>query len=161
FRERSGYSFPHAVSYSGSLASVKPFQPFRYTAKAGDPAKLVTQPYDKISPSMQAAYLQASPHNLVRVILGERQPTDDIDNNVYTRAAGHMHDWIRDGILAQDPAPGFYAYSQEFTVPDTGDHAMRRGFIGLGKVEDYSAKVVFRHEQTLSGPKKDRLELLR
>ena len=35
------------------------------------------------------------------------------------------------------------------------------GFIGLGKVEDYAAGVVYRHEQTLSGPKKDRLELLR
>jgi uncharacterized protein (DUF1015 family) len=31
----------------------------------------------------------------------------------------------------------------------------------LGKIEDYSAQVVYRHEQTLSGPKKDRQELLR
>jgi uncharacterized protein (DUF1015 family) len=31
----------------------------------------------------------------------------------------------------------------------------------LGPVEEYSAGVVHRHEQTLSGPKKDRLELLR
>src|SRR5262249_52760983 len=68
---------------------------------------------------------------------------------------------IRDGILTQDASPALYAYSQEFEVPDTGEHATRMGFIGLGKVEDYSANVVFRHEQTLSGPKKDRLELLR
>jgi uncharacterized protein (DUF1015 family) len=38
---------------------------------------------------------------------------------------------------------------------------MRRGFIGAGKLEEYSAGVVFRHEHTLSGPKADRLELLR
>ena len=31
----------------------------------------------------------------------------------------------------------------------------------LGKLEDYSANVIFRHEHTLSGPKADRLELLR
>src|SRR5438034_3419619 len=36
-----------------------------------------------------------------------------------------------------------------------------RGFIGAGKLEEYSARVVFRHEHTLSGPKADRLELLR
>ena len=46
-------------------------------------------------------------------------------------------------------------------MPDSGLTLERKGFIGLGAVEDYSAGVVHRHEQTLSGPKKDRLELLR
>jgi len=143
------------------LATVKPFQPYRYTVKAGDPSKLVTQPYDKINSAMQAKYLAASPYNLVRVILGERRAEDNPSDDVYTRAAQHLDDWIRDGILAQDPQPGFYAYFQEFDVPDTSERATRMGFIGIGKVEDYSAGIVFRHEQTLSGPKKDRLELLR
>ena len=111
----------------------------------------MTQPYDKISPEMKARYLAASPYNLVRVIL----PAD------YALAAGHLNDWIRDGILAQDAKAGFYAYAQDFDVPDTGERASRLGFIGIGKVEDYAAQVVFRHEQTLAGPKKDRLELLR
>ena len=37
---------------------------------------------------------------------------------------------------------------QEFTVPDTGETLVRKGFIGLGAVEDYEAKIVHRHEQT-------------
>jgi len=143
------------------LATIQPFQAFRYTAAAGDPAALLTQPYDKISPEMRDRYLAASPHNLVRVILGERFESDNDSNNVYTRAAKYLDDWIRDGILAQDAKPRLYAYFQEFEVPDTRERAVRQGFIGLGKVEDYSANVVYRHEQTLSGPKKDRLELLR
>jgi uncharacterized protein (DUF1015 family) len=143
------------------LANVQPFSPFRYTAEAGDPANLLTQPYDKISSAMQARYLAASPYNLVRVILGEKHESDNDSNNVYTRAQQHLNNWIRDGILARDPAPGFYAYSQHFQVPDSGEELTRVGFIGNGKIEDYSANVVFRHEQTLSGPKKDRLELLR
>ena len=143
------------------MATVKPFQPYRYSAKAGDPAKLVTQPYDKISPQMQARYLAASPYNLVRVILGEKRDSDTAADNVYTRGAQHFEDWIQQGILAQDPAPGFYAYFQDFEVPDSGERLTRKGFIGLGKVEDYSAGIVYRHEQTLSGPKKDRLEVLR
>jgi uncharacterized protein (DUF1015 family) len=143
------------------LATLKPFQPYRYTSKAGDPTNLLTQPYDKISPAMQAKYLAASPYNLVRVILGERHSADTPSDNVYMRAAQYLHDWTRDGILAQDPKPGFYAYFQDFAVPDTRERATRMGFIGIGKVEDYSAGVVYRHEQTLSGPKKDRLELLR
>ncbi len=135
------------------MAIIQPFRPFRYSAKAGDPGLLLTQPYDKISPAMQARYLAASPYNLVRVILDEQRD--------HARAARHLDDWIRGGILVQDAAPGLYAYFQEFQVPDSGERLHRKGFIGLGRLEDYSAGVVFRHEQTLSGPKKDRLELLR
>ncbi len=142
------------------MATVKPFQPFRYQAKAGDPANLLTQPYDKISPKMHAHYLAASPYNLVRVILGEKREFDNESENVYTRAARYLDDWIKQGILAQDPVAGFYAYSQEFSVPDSGETLTRNGFIGLGKLEDYSANIVYRHEQTLTGPKKDRRELL-
>ena len=130
---------------------------------------MVTQPYDKITPEAQARYLAQSPYNLVRVILGERKPGDsyednDVDNdseNVYTRAAGYLNDWIAAGILAKDAEPGVYPYFQEFTVPDTGERLVRKGFIALGAVEDYSANIVYRHERTLAGPKKDRLELLR
>ena len=122
------------------MATLKPFRPFRYSSQAGDPATLLTQPYDKISPAMQARYLAASPHNLVRVILGERRDSDTDADNVYTRGAEYFNDWIRAGILAQDAAPGFYAYFQEFAVPDSGERLTRKGFIGLGKVEDYSAE---------------------
>jgi uncharacterized protein (DUF1015 family) len=110
---------------------------------------------------MQARYLALSPYNLVRLILGERFPSDTPENNVYTRAAGLLHDWIATGILARDAEPALYAYSQTFQAPDSTVTRERKGFIGLGAVEDYSAGVVHRHEQTLSGPKKDRLELLR
>ena len=143
------------------MAEIYPFQPFRYSEKAGLPENLVTQPYDKISPAMRSRYLAGSPYNLVRVILGERGPADSASDNVYTRAAAHLNHWIASGILVRDREPGVFPYFQEFTVPDTGERLVRRGFIALGPVVDYSAGVVYRHEQTLSGPKKDRLELLR
>lgn len=143
------------------MARIFPFQPFRYTEKAGPLEKVVTQPYDKISPDMQARYLSSSPYNLVRIILGEKRDSDGEGDNPYTRAAAHLEDWIGQGVLAQESEPAIYPYFQEFTVPDTGERLVRKGFIALGAVEDYSAKIVHRHEQTLSGPKKDRLELLR
>jgi uncharacterized protein (DUF1015 family) len=143
------------------LARIYPFQPLRYTEKAGPIANLVTQPYDKISPEMQASYLAKSPYNLVRVILGERKPGDTDGDNVDTRAAAHLDRWVADGILARDSEPGIYPYFQEFTVPDTGERLVRKGFIAIAQLEEYSANVVHRHEQTLAGPKKDRLELLR
>jgi uncharacterized protein (DUF1015 family) len=143
------------------LAQIYPFQPYRYTTSAGRLPDLVTQPYDKITPEMQARYLAQSPNNLVRVILGERKPGDNETSNVYTRANDYLGGWISSGVLAQDPEPGIYPYFQEFTLPDTGERLVRKGFIALGAVEDYAANVVHRHERTLAGPKKDRLELLR
>jgi uncharacterized protein (DUF1015 family) len=142
------------------LANIYPFQPYRYSAKAGDINNLVTQPYDKINPAMRSRYLSLSPHNLVRVILGERFPNDTDTENVYTRAEKHFNEWIAQGLLEKDPKPGFYAYFQEFTPPDSTERMTRKGFIGLGAVEDYSKQIVHRHEQTLSGPKKDRMQVL-
>ena len=110
---------------------------------------------------MQRHYLEASPYNLVRVILGERKPGDNESENVYTRATRTMQEWISSGVWARDAAPGMFAYFQEFVVPDTGERLVRKGFIALGQVEEYAAGIVFRHEQTLSGPKKDRMELLK
>jgi len=143
------------------LARIFPFQPYRYSAQAGEIQSLITQPYDKISPAMQARYLALNPYNLVRIILGERKPTDNENENVYTRAAAFLTNWIEGGILEQEREPSVYAYFQRFDAPDSGRVLERKGFIGLGAVEDYSAGVVHRHEQTLSGPKKDRMELLR
>ncbi len=109
---------------------------------------------------MQARYLSISPYNLVRVIRGERRPEDNDSDNVYTRAAAHLNDWIASGVLARDAEPGIYPYFQEFTVPDTGERLTRKGFIALGAVEEYEANIVHRHERTLAGPKKDRRQVL-
>lgn len=143
------------------MAHIAPFRALRYDRARVSPSQVVTQPYDKITSQMQESYYAASPYNLVRVILGKREPTDHPGNNPYTRAAGYVSDWRRDGILKQDIDPSIYLYSQRFTVPGKKIEAERKGFIALGRVEDYSAKVVFRHEQTLAKPKADRLDLLR
>ena len=143
------------------MAHIAPFRALRYDRARVSPSQVVTQPYDKITPQMQESYYAASPYNLVRVILGKREPTDHPGNNPYTRAAAYVSDWRRDGILNQDADPSIYLYSQSFTVPGKKTEAERKGFIALGRVEDYSAQVVFRHEQTLAKPKADRLDLLR
>ncbi|MBK5291030.1 MAG: DUF1015 domain-containing protein [Acidobacteriia bacterium] len=142
------------------MAKVFPFQPYRYTPSAGPLENLVTQPYDKISPEMRERYLGLSPYNLVRIILGKKSGTDSDGDNIYTRAAAHLNDWIGSGILSRETEPSFYAYFQQFTDPDSGALCVRKGFIGVCQLEEYSAAVVHRHEQTLSGPKKDRREVL-
>jgi uncharacterized protein (DUF1015 family) len=143
------------------MATTFPFRALRYSPEQVAGSRVVTQPYDKISPEMQERYYEASPYNLVRIILGKRLPGDGERENVYTRAAASFQNWRQTGILCPDLEPSLYTYSQTFVVPGSGGRAERRGFIGLGPVEEYSAGVVFRHEQTLAKPKADRLDLLR
>jgi uncharacterized protein (DUF1015 family) len=154
------------------MADIHPFRAFRYANETGkdlqpvSPAQVVTQPYDKITPALQDRYYAASPYNLVRIILGRSQAHDNPEDNVYSRAAAYFRAWRQQGILRQDSRPSLYVYSQRFTLPGSsaerfGTEMERHGFIALGRVEDYSAGVVFRHEQTLAKPKADRLDLLR
>src|SRR6266700_7453986 len=152
------------------MALVYPFRAFRYNPEHAPFERVLTQPYDKISHEMQEKYYAADAHNLIAVEKGRAHPGDTAQNNVYTRAEAAMEEWIHNNVVVQDAAPSFYAYTQEYAVPGTVDRfavaqneerRTRRGFIGAGKLEEYSAGVVFRHEHTLSGPKADRLELLR
>ncbi len=143
------------------MAEIFPFRAYRYNSARVDPAKVLTQPYDKITPAMAEKYAVASPYNLIPVEKGKSLPDDSPSNNVYTRAEKALGEWIGAGVVAKDAVPSLYAYFQEYTVPGTSDRRVRKGFIAAGKIEDYSAGVIFRHEQTLSGPKADRMELLR
>lgn len=143
------------------MAHITPFRALRYDPARVAASEVVTQPYDKITPEMQDRYYDASPYNLVRIILGKRNASDDHRNNPYTRAAGFLNDWRGKGIFLQDQQSSIYRYTQRFTAPGSKDEFERKGFIAAGKVEDYSAGVVFRHEQTLAKPKADRLDLLR
>ena len=142
------------------MADIRSFRALRYDLQRVPAAQVVTQPYDKISPAMQERYYAASPYNLVRIILGRSEPGDNTLKNVYTRAADFSRQWRAEGVWREEAAPSIYSYSQTFTSPFGGTFE-RKGFIALGRVEDYSAKVVYRHEQTLAKPKADRLDLLR
>jgi uncharacterized protein (DUF1015 family) len=145
------------------MAEIVPFRALRYNpAKVGDLERVVTQPYDKITAEMQERYYGLNPYNLVRIIRGRQTVQDTPQDNVYTRAARAFRDWIEEGVLTPDPAPALYPYHQEYTVPGPSPvKRQRRGFIALCRLQDYSAGVVHRHEETLSAPKADRLELLK
>jgi len=143
------------------MADIQPFRAYRYDTSRVALNDVLTQPYDKISPEMQKRYYEASPYNLITVEKGQSQPGDTNQNNVYSRAAQKVEEWIREKILVQEAVPSIYIYSQDFQVPGTQTRRTRLGFIALGRVEDYDAHIVFRHERTLSAPKADRIELLR
>src|SRR3974390_1224887 len=108
------------------MAEIFPFRAFRDNSALVEPVKLLTQPYDKITPAMAEKYAAASPYNLIPVEKGKSLAEDTPANNVYTRAEKALEDWIREGVVAQDAAPSLYAYFQEYTVPGTSERRTRK-----------------------------------
>jgi uncharacterized protein (DUF1015 family) len=142
------------------MAKIIPFRGIVYNqAKAGAVADLVCPPYDVISHEAQQELYRKSPYNVIRLEYGLESPGDTEGDNRYTRAAALLDEWFNKGVLRQGLGPAFYIYEMEYKAGDTKKKL--RGFICLIRIEDYEAGIVRPHETTLSGPKTDRLNLLR
>ncbi|MCP4708609.1 MAG: DUF1015 domain-containing protein [Planctomycetes bacterium] len=123
-----------------------------------DAGQCIAPPYDIIDPEQQQELYDQNESNIVRIIKGKTNPDDSDSDNVYTRAKVTLCGFIKQGALKQDARDSVYVYAQDFTV---GAFNYRRsGFIALGKLEAYGGNIKA-HEQTLSGPKADRLNLMR
>ncbi len=135
------------------MADVRAFPGIHYNpAKVANLSEVITQPYDKITPEMQRRYLERHPFNFVRLILpGGEDP--------YTSSARTCEEWLRSGVLVREAEPAFYILEEEFEVD--GRRLQRKGFIAAIRVEEFEKGTVLPHEFTHSGPKADRLALLR
>ncbi len=141
------------------MAKIVPFRALRYNlTRISNPARVMAPPYDVISPSLQDDLYHRDPFNIVRLILGKTTDEDSEANNRYTRAAADFRLWEQEGVLKRDAAPSIYLYDQLYRTED-GRTMVRKGFIALTRLEDFSSGVVKPHEKTLSGPKTDRLKL--
>ena len=140
------------------MADARPFRGLRFDAALADPALAMAPPYDVISPDEQRALYDRSAYNIVRVEFGEQRDGDTPADNCYARAARDLVEWRRTGVLIRDAA-AFYAYRQEFTRQ--GGRHVRRHYFAAVRLEPWGAGIIKPHERTLSGPKADRLDLLR
>ena len=134
------------------MVDIRPFRAIRYTKKAGDPQNLITLPYDKIDSSLQRTYYNKSPYNYCRLIL-------PMEENKYEAAGQRIEQWTREGILSKEEHPAVFVSRQEFTL--SGKTCVRTGLIAALRLYSYDEDMVFPHEITYSGPKADRLNMLR
>src|SRR6266404_2348582 len=122
------------IELESTMADLAPFAALRYdAARVGGLERVITQPYDKISPAMLERYHQLCPYNLSRVV----------KNTDYAAAAANIAGWKREGVLQRDPSPAFYPYFQSYIDPATGEKRTRQALVGALKLEDYSAGVVY------------------
>ena len=137
---------------------IKPFAGYRYSSdKIKSLDDVVAPPYDVIDETMQDALLAKHPYNVVRLILDKMLPTDDAENNRYTRTAKTLKEWKENGILVQESKPAIYVYHEIFSAE--GKEYIRKGFMCACKAIHFGYGQVYPHEITMSGPKLDRLML--
>ena len=139
------------------MALVYPFRGIRYNKETiGDFQKVVTQPYDKMTPSMQDEYYRCSPFNVVRITLNLENRTNP--ETRYPDAGSIFLKWIAEKVLLQDSLPAMYAYYQEYAFE--GQTRLQKGFISLLDLKNSESGII-PHENTLAAPKQDRLRLMR
>jgi uncharacterized protein (DUF1015 family) len=140
------------------MPAIQAFRAIRYDlGHVGSLSDVTAPPYDVISPDEQAALYKKHPANCVRLILNRPEPGDDDQSNIYTRAGRFFRDWQKQGLLFTEGDPAVYAYHQEFSY--AGGTFTRRGFMARVKLQRFGEGNIYPHEETMSGPKEDRLKL--
>jgi len=134
---------------------VVPFRGERYGAVARLSA-LIAPPYDVISQAERARLAALDAHNIVHVMLPERAAGSER----YAHAAALLAQWRGTGVLVRDAVPAVYVMAQDFALP-SGERRTRVGMFAAVSAEPYETRRVRPHERTHSGPKADRLALLR
>jgi len=143
------------------MATIKSFRGTRYNPEEiDDLSSVVSQPYDRVRHGLQDKYYDQSPYNVVRIIRGKEEPEDGEEENVYTRARDYYESWLDEGVLKREDAPALYVLRQSFTLPD-GTEKTRQGLIAALELVPFDEGTVLPHERTHSGPKVDRLNLMR
>jgi uncharacterized protein (DUF1015 family) len=139
---------------------VAPLRGLRYDPKhVGALSQVIAPPYDVIDAALQKELYERHPANVIRLELNREEPGDDERSNKYTRAARFLQEWRKQGVVMQEPAAALYVYHQEFEVE--GRSFVRRGVMARVRLERFGTGSIHPHEETMSGPKQDRLLLTR
>jgi len=142
------------------MPHVAPLRGLRYDPKhVGALSQVIAPPYDVIDAALQESLYQRHPANVIRIELNREEPGDDERTNKYTRAAKFLRSWRDQGVVMQEPAAALYVYHQEFEVE--GRTFVRRGVMARVRLERFGTGNIHPHEETMSGPKQDRLLLTR
>ena len=139
------------------MADVRPFSAVTYDAvRVPEMGSVTCPPYDVISDADRDELYDRHPYNVVRIVSGRDEGNDTPEENKYTRACGFFRSWLWEGMLHEDPEPAIFVYRQAFDDP-TGKLRRVWGILATINLDDE----ILAHEKTMSGPKADRLALMR
>ena len=142
------------------MPSIASLRGLRYDPKhVGVLSQVIAPPYDVIDAALQDRLYEQHPANVVRLELNREEAGDGDLSNRYTRAARFLKAWREQGVLMEESAAALYVYHQEFEVD--GQTHSRHGVMARVRLERFGTGNIHPHEETMSGPKQDRLLLTR
>lgn len=145
------------------MAVISPLQAIHYPQH--QQSELVAPPYDVLTMQDKDRMLARNGHNVVALDLPHMPPSQAGPDSAYEAAAHLLATWLEEGVLVRDTKPALYAYQQTYTYAGVTYH--RRGMFARVRLEEFSTSTgggeggIHPHEQTFSGPKEDRLKLMR
>ncbi|HLK43602.1 MAG TPA: DUF1015 domain-containing protein [Thermoleophilia bacterium] len=143
-----------AAPAAGGRLALAPFRGLRFApARVGDPAAVISPPYDMIDPIQAHRLARSGVHNIVRLILPE---LDEPDPRLrYRRAARTLREWREEKALVLDEEPTLYVYEQR-----QPSGLLQRGLIGALELPADDAGPVLPHEDVVDAVVADRQALM-
>lgn len=144
------------------MPSVYPFRAVQYKGGNGDVSDLVAPPYDVLDAAGKKALLAKNAANVVGIDLPHVPAKELGPPEAYEAANQTYRDLIAQGVLTQHAKPAMFAYVQTFAF--MGQTYRRKGMACTVSTEPLGPREgggILPHEQTFSGPKEDRLALMK
>lgn len=154
---------PGQRRYPPPMAHVHPFRALTFAAPK-DQSPLIAPPYDVLDAGAKARLLAKDPRNVVAIDLPHTPAKALGPPAAYTGAAERLTALTADGTIARSAKPVMFAYRQTWTQPGATKPSSRSGMACTLDLVPFGPRPgggVLPHEETFSGPKEDRLALMR
>lgn len=123
---------------------------------------LVAPPYDVLNESEQKKCLDLHPHNVLHIDYNFQLPEDGDKWTWHERSAEMLKQWLAEGVLTRLDKPAIFQIETTCPNPNQDGNIVRRGFVCLMKLEEFSNDSQVRpHEKTFSSHKEERLDLMK
>jgi len=144
------------------MPAVYPFNAIQYNSGTGDVTSSVAPPYDVLDTERKQALLNTNAHNVVAIDLPHTPPKQLGPPEAYANASESLKSWLESGVLSKRETPAMFAYRQTFEF--RGESYQRCGMACTVETKPLGPQDgggILPHEQTFSGPKEDRLALMK
>ncbi len=135
------------------MAEIRPFRAWRYNKKLLENIDQLVSPLFDVVSDAQRESLYQNPLNSIHLSVSK-------GDGGFLEASRKLVSWKNDGIIVQDKLPSIYVYYQYFTLPESGEERIRKGFIANLRVYDWDEGVLLRHENTMPFSINDRMKIL-
>jgi uncharacterized protein (DUF1015 family) len=145
------------------MPNVHPFRAVQYNRGQGDITTLIAPPYDVLDSAGKARFLAQNPNNIVAIDLPHTPAKELGPASVYNAAASLLASHLNNGTLSRREQPAMFAYRQTTVI---NNHKIQRsGMTACVDVVPFGPNPkgggILPHEETFSGPKEDRMALMK